>query len=296
MKRTIFVIGLTLLLAMAFTIPALAGGWAVITLDELPGQVEANQPLEIGFMVRQHGVTPLGGESPVIRAHLAGSTESVIVEAHEEGEVGHYVATLTLPQTGEWEWSIQAFTGTQPMPALTVVDPALVASEAVKPAPNSLSLFAAGVGMLGVIGGLLALQRKVRWAAAFVVIGLLVSGAGFASAAGQPKADATLAPHGSAGESEVKEVSVISPVSQVELGRDLFIAKGCMMCHSHNETNKIREFGVDMGPDLTNLTASPEYLRVWLKDPSAAKSTAQMPTLGLSDSEIDALIAFINDK
>ena len=61
MKRTIFVIGLTLLLAMAFTVPALAGGWAVITLDELPGQVEANQPLEIGFMVRQHGVTPLSG-------------------------------------------------------------------------------------------------------------------------------------------------------------------------------------------------------------------------------------------
>jgi cbb3-type cytochrome oxidase cytochrome c subunit len=102
-----------------------------------------------------------------------------------------------------------------------------------------------------------------------VVIGLLVSGAGFASAAGQPKADT---------KSEVKEVSAISPVSQVELGRDLFIAKGCMMCHSHNETNKIREFGVDMGPDLTNLTASPEYLRVWLKDPSATKSTAQMPT------------------
>ena len=287
MKRTIFVIGLTLLLAMAFTIPALAGGWAVITLDELPGQVAANQPLEIGFMVRQHGVTPLGGESPVIRAHLANSTESVIVEASEEGEVGHYVATLTLPQTGEWQWFIQAFTVNQPMPALTVVDSAPVASEHVKTAPNSLPLFAAGVGLLGAVGGLLALQRKVRWATAFVVVSLFVSGAGFVSAAGQPKADA---------KSEVKEVPVVSSISQVELGRDLFIAKGCMMCHSHNETNKIREFGVDMGPDLTDLTASPEYLRVWLKDPSAAKSTAQMPTLGLSDSEINALIAFINDK
>ena len=109
MKRTIFVIGLTLLLALAFTIPALAGGWAVITLDELPGQVEANQPLEIGFMVRQHGVTPLGDQSPIITAHLDGSTQSVRVVADEEGEVGHYAATLTLPQSGEWQWEIEAF-------------------------------------------------------------------------------------------------------------------------------------------------------------------------------------------
>lgn len=287
MKRTILAIGLTLLLAMAITVPALAGGWAVITLDELPGNVEANQPIEIGFMVRQHGVTPLGGESPVIRAHLADSTESVIVEASEEGEVGHYVATLILPKSGEWEWSIQAFTGTQPMPALTVVDATIAApqSEPVAATTNALPLLAGGVGLLGAIGGLFALQKRVRWAAAFVVIGLLVSGVGFVSAANQPKADV---------KSEVQEVSVISTDSQIELGRDLFIAKGCMMCHSHTETNNIREFGIDSGPDLTNLTASPEYLFLWLKDPRAAKSTATMPNLELTEAEMNALVEFIN--
>jgi Cytochrome c. len=289
MKRTIFVIGLTLLLAMAFTVPALAGGWAAITLDELPGQVEANQPLEIGFMVRQHGVTPMSDLSPVIMAHLAGSTKSVRVLANEEGKVGHYVATLTLPLSGEWQWSIEAFTVNQPMPALIVVDAtmAMTKSEPVASNSNSLSLWAAGVGLLGAVGGLLALQRKVRWATAFVVVGLLVSGVGFVSSAGQPKADA---------KREAQVAVVASTDSQAELGRDLFIAKGCMLCHSHNETNKIREFGVDMGPDLTNFSASPEYLRLWLKDPSAVKSTAQMPNLELCDAEIDALIAFINDK
>jgi cytochrome c2 len=291
MKRTIFVIGITLLLAMAFTVPALAGGWAVITLDELPGEVEVNQPLEIGFMIRQHGVTPMSDQTPVITAHLADSTESVSVEAGADGKVGHYVATLTLPKSGEWQWSIAAFTGNQPMPPLNVVDAtmAMTKSEPVTSNSNSLPLLAGGVGLLGAIGGLLALQRKVRWAAAFVAIGLLVSGVGFVSAAGQPKADAK-------SEVEVQEVLVVPPVSQVELGRDLFIAKGCMICHSHSETNRIREFGVDIGPDLTNLTASPDYLRLWLKNPSAVKSTAQMPTLGLSDAEIEALIAFINDK
>jgi hypothetical protein len=292
MKRTIFAIGLTLLLAMAFTIPAFAGGWAVITLDELPGQIEANQPLEIGFMVRQHGVTPLSGQTPVITARLDGSTESVIVDAVEEGKAGHYVATLTLPKTGEWQWSIQAFTGTQPMPALTVIEaPAVVVKTEPVPSttPNTLPLLAGGLGLLAIVGGLFALQRKVRWAAAFIVAGLLISGVGFVSAAAQPKVET---------KNEVQEVPAASSssISQVDLGRDLFIAKGCMMCHSHIETNKIREFGVDMGPDLTNLTASPEYLRLWLKDPKAAKSTATMPNLELSDTEINALIAFINDK
>jgi hypothetical protein len=67
-----------------------------------------------------------------------------------------------------------------------------------------------------------------------------------------------------------------------------------MICHSHSETNAIREIFVDIGPNLTNLTASPEYLRVWLKDPKAAKSTAQMPNLELKEAEIEALIGFIN--
>jgi cytochrome c2 len=287
MKRTIFVIGLTLLLALAFTIPALAGGWAVITLDELPGQVEANQPLKIGFMIRQHGVTPMDGQTPVIMAHLDGSTQSVSIQASAEGEVGHYVATLTLPQPGEWQWSIKAFTMNQPMPALTVVKatPTTSTSGATTANFNYLSLLAGGIGLLGMVGGLVALQRKVRWATTFVAVGLLVSGVGFVSAAGQPKA-----------ELEAKKAVVASADSQVELGRELFIAKGCMLCHSHNDTNKIREFGTDMGPDLTNFNASPDYLRVWLKDPSSVKSTAKMPTLDLSDSEIDALIAFINEK
>ena len=283
MKRTFFVLGITLLLALAFTVPALAGGWAVITLDKLPGEVNTNQQFEVGFMVRQHGVTPMKGQEPVITASLTGSKDSMEFFAHEEGEVGHYVAEIILPKAGDWEWSIAAFAVNQAMPSLTVVNAVPVASEAVKPTFNLLPIFATGLGVLGVLGGLLALQKKVRWAAALVLAGFIISGVGFASAADQPKA-----------ESEAQEVIPVTGESQVELGRDLFIAKGCMLCHSHVETNSIREFGVDMGPDLTNYTASREYLLVWLKDPSAAKPETLMPNLGLSEAEMDALIAFIN--
>jgi hypothetical protein len=35
--------------------PALAGGWAVITLDTLPRDVRAGQSMRVGFAIRQHG-------------------------------------------------------------------------------------------------------------------------------------------------------------------------------------------------------------------------------------------------
>jgi ABC-type sugar transport system substrate-binding protein len=44
-------------LAMLFATVAQAGGWAVITLDDLPRQIVAKQPFTIGFTVRQHGRT-----------------------------------------------------------------------------------------------------------------------------------------------------------------------------------------------------------------------------------------------
>ena len=47
---------LAVLLALLFVVPsALAGGWAVVTLDQLPAEVRQGQSLRLGFMVRQHG-------------------------------------------------------------------------------------------------------------------------------------------------------------------------------------------------------------------------------------------------
>jgi cytochrome c2 len=282
--RFLNAIGLATLLALLLALPVFAGGWAVITLDELPAGVVAGEPVEIGFMVRQHGVTPMANLEPVINARLPGLNKPVTVTAKEEGDIGHYVATLTLPQAGEWEWTIEAFTVNQPMPPLTVVASSLATEKSVPVAPQWPQVIITPLGVIGTIGGLVvAFRKRSRWAVALIVAGLAVSGAGFVSAAGQPKVESDAAP-----------LSSDPSVSQVEMGRELFIAKGCMVCHSHVETNGVREFGIDSGPNLSKLTASPEYLRIWLKDPLAAKSTAKMPNLGLSEAEIDALIAFIN--
>ena len=41
--------------------PAAAGGWATVTIDEMPAEIAAGAPFTIRFTVRQHGQTPLAG-------------------------------------------------------------------------------------------------------------------------------------------------------------------------------------------------------------------------------------------
>jgi len=48
-----------------FAFPAFAGGWAVTTFDDMPGQFVAGQEFKLGYTIRQHGVTaaPPTGDS-----------------------------------------------------------------------------------------------------------------------------------------------------------------------------------------------------------------------------------------
>jgi hypothetical protein len=52
----------------ALSAPALAGGWAVVRLDEPPGDVLVKEPWQFGFMVLQHDVTPNSDVTPIVRA------------------------------------------------------------------------------------------------------------------------------------------------------------------------------------------------------------------------------------
>ena len=45
-----------------------AGGWAIVTLRDLPQYAIAGTPLQLTFMVRQHGVSPMGGLAPEVAA------------------------------------------------------------------------------------------------------------------------------------------------------------------------------------------------------------------------------------
>ena len=87
-------------------------------------------------------------------------------------------------------------------------------------------------------------------------------------------------------------------------GARLFTAEGCSSCHLREGVGKI------YGPDLTGKRFAPEYLKKFLADPSITPvpeevcssdrsycgSPYAMPNVNLKDTEIEALIAFINKK
>jgi cytochrome c2 len=275
-------LGLVLIVSgLLLVVPAsLAGGWAVITLNELPAQVVAERPIEIGFMVRQHGRTPLEGLLPEVKARHTASHTSLAVTAQPQGDPGHYVAKVMFPQPGQWDWSIQAFTMDEAMPALNVL--AAVPAETTNPDLPWTSLLMGVLGVIGTAGtGFIWWHKRAWWAVPLVCLTLALGVTGFVRAAGH--------------EPSVEPQAAHIP-TQAEMGAGLFVAKGCVTCHRHNDINVSARHSLGIGPNLTNFSAAPEYLKMWLHDPTAIKPQTQMPNLHLTETEIEALIAFLLDS
>ena len=108
MERKIGMFVLVFLVAVLLPAPIRAGGWATITLIDLPQAVEAGEPVEIEFVVRQHGQRPMADLAPTVRA--ASGEETISVDAVAGDKTGHYLATVTFPRPGMWTWEIDAFT------------------------------------------------------------------------------------------------------------------------------------------------------------------------------------------
>jgi len=134
----------TLLLALLIATPLSAGGWVVITLDELPHDVIAGEALTVGFTVRQHGQTliNLSNPGPMLEAHHLGTGERIEADARQEGFTGHYRVEVIFPSAGNWAWQInpQPFPTVATMPPLTV-HPGEAATPAVQPAATPLAFF-----------------------------------------------------------------------------------------------------------------------------------------------------------
>ena len=191
------------------------GGWAVVTVDDLPDYVPAGQPITLGFTVRQHGVTLLSDLKPTVEARGAGA--DVTASGKPGSTAGHYTATITFPKAGAWNVVINSGFGSSRAKLLPL--------EAVDPR-------------------------------------------------GTPPA----------------------AIAERERGRRLFVAKGCVTCHVHDEVSRDVNFSV--GPDLTGRRWPAVYLAKFLADPSIAQlppgTSNRMPNLGLAPREITALVTFVN--
>jgi mono/diheme cytochrome c family protein len=115
---------LPLLALLAVVTAAYAGGWAIITLNDLPDYAVAGKPLNLTFAVRQHGVTLLPDLKPSVRAtNATGLTvKTAVVRTAKPGE---YSAALTLPQAGEWTIAINSGfnSSATTLPVLKVISP-----------------------------------------------------------------------------------------------------------------------------------------------------------------------------
>ena len=128
--------------ASRFALPALLvlpligayGGWASITVEDLPDYGVARQAMSLTFTVRQHGLEKLRGLEPRVEARAGGEgAATTTVLARPGKETGQYTAQLVLPQAGDWTITIHSGFGNS---RVTLVP--MEVTEANAPAPAAL--------------------------------------------------------------------------------------------------------------------------------------------------------------
>jgi hypothetical protein len=127
----ILAVALSAVAASAFTFGR--GGWAVITVEDLPEHLVAGKPVTLSFVVRQHGMTMLGGLRPTVIAK-SGNAE-VKASAIAGMKAGSYNSTLVVPAIGDWTITIASgFMNNNatlaPIPAIAAGTPARVIAAA----------------------------------------------------------------------------------------------------------------------------------------------------------------------
>lgn len=188
-RRSIFGFVVAIVALLALATPALAGGWAILTIDTLPREVHAGASFQLGFTVLQHGKTPtnmdLNGNplKPILTAVKQGDTakadESIRAEARQQGPTGHFVVDLTFPSDGVWEWQIMLPTfyvqdspsGSNAailapltvLPAAPAAQPAVVEQPAAAPASEPAAPTFLGIS-----------PAALRWGGVIVLVAALV--------------------------------------------------------------------------------------------------------------------------
>ena len=132
-RRILMLLSVAIVVASASAFAGAFGGWASISIDELPDHFTVGKPTQLSFVVKQHGVTPLDDLSPTIDARATDGSGGVQVAATRGRAKGQYLATLTIPRAGDWRVKVKSGFGPSdinllPMPA--------VAANSVAPVVN----------------------------------------------------------------------------------------------------------------------------------------------------------------
>ncbi|HKS05046.1 MAG TPA: cytochrome c [Gemmatimonadaceae bacterium] len=81
------------------------GGWAVLSVQDLPDYATVGAPVNLEYIALQHGVDPLDKLDGEI---VARSGSSVVRVTAREARRAHYTASITLPSAGDWTIAINS--------------------------------------------------------------------------------------------------------------------------------------------------------------------------------------------
>ncbi|PYO95730.1 MAG: hypothetical protein DMD62_00750 [Gemmatimonadetes bacterium] len=187
------------------------GGWAVVTVQDLPEYFVVGQPYTLEFKVRQHGRTLMNNVQPqLVVATAAHNNNATTLLATRSGD-GTYRVTFTAPPTNRVYLTIISGWGA-----------------------SDLSLYPLPVVAAGTLP---------------------------------------------------------APLSPIDRGQMLFVAKGCNACHENSDlADRPANQSIVVGPALGGRHLPREYTIQKMKNPNSEK----MPDLGLSDTEAAAIAAFLS--
>ena len=122
-RRPLYAISLSVL-----TVPMLAfyrGGWAVVSIEELPSHAVVGVPVQLNYAVRQHGVTLIDE----LNGEITGTGPARLTTKAKGAGNGRYTSEMTFNSPGTWKVEVDAGFG----PSKAVVPIRVVAKGA--PAP-----------------------------------------------------------------------------------------------------------------------------------------------------------------
>ena len=99
--------GIAVLVVAGFTsLAADHGGWATVTVENLPDHLVVATPYNLTFSVRQHGEELLSDLAPSV--HLKSGRGDVVARAVQTNRPGYYTATINVPAKGDWSATVQS--------------------------------------------------------------------------------------------------------------------------------------------------------------------------------------------
>ena len=132
-------------LALAAIAATRFGGWAVVSVEQVPDHWITGKPLQLAFQIRQHAQNHMEGLKPLVQARSGSRVVTARTwEFDEDGGRG-YRSRLVFPEAGDWQVTINTGFGSSKGILLPwrVVDSNAAALPPLSQAERGRRLFAA---------------------------------------------------------------------------------------------------------------------------------------------------------